>query len=75
MLGHFQRSADGRGTPLSYVSSTGNEIGLEVDRLHRSFMADRCRDQCAGGLTEQVLAASAEFLAPIGAAAPPRKAR
>jgi acyl-CoA synthetase (NDP forming) len=29
MLGHFQRAADGRGTPLSYVISTGNEIGLE----------------------------------------------
>jgi len=29
MLGHFQRAADARGTPLSYVISTGNEIGLE----------------------------------------------
>jgi acetate---CoA ligase (ADP-forming) len=29
MLGHFQRAADGRGTPMSYVISTGNEIGLE----------------------------------------------
>jgi acetate---CoA ligase (ADP-forming) len=29
MLGHFQRAADGRGVPLSYVISTGNEIGLE----------------------------------------------
>jgi acetate---CoA ligase (ADP-forming) len=29
MLGHFQRAADGRGTPLTYVISTGNEIGLE----------------------------------------------
>ena len=35
MLGHFQRAADGRGVPLSYVISTGNEIGLEFDRLHR----------------------------------------
>src|SRR5690606_6081209 len=26
MLGHFQRAADGRGAPLSYVISTGNEI-------------------------------------------------
>jgi acyl-CoA synthetase (NDP forming) len=29
MLGHFQRAADGRGLPLTYVISTGNEIGLE----------------------------------------------
>ena len=29
MLGHFQRAADGRGLPMSYVISTGNEIGLE----------------------------------------------
>ncbi len=29
MLGHFQRAADGRGMPLTYVISTGNEIGLE----------------------------------------------
>jgi acyl-CoA synthetase (NDP forming) len=29
MLGHFQRAADGRKLPLSYVISTGNEIGLE----------------------------------------------
>ena len=29
MLGHFQRAADGRGVPLSYVISTGNEIGLK----------------------------------------------
>jgi acetate---CoA ligase (ADP-forming) len=29
LLGHFQRAADGRGIPLSYVISTGNEAGLE----------------------------------------------
>jgi len=29
MLGHFQRAADGCGAPVSYVISTGNEIGLE----------------------------------------------
>ena len=35
MLGHFQRAADGRGVPMSYVISTGNEIGLEsACRLH-----------------------------------------
>jgi acyl-CoA synthetase (NDP forming) len=30
LLGHFQRAADGRGVPLSYVVSTGNEAGLET---------------------------------------------
>ena len=30
MLGHFQRASEGRGIPLSYVVSTGNEIGLEL---------------------------------------------
>jgi acyl-CoA synthetase (NDP forming) len=29
LLGHFQRAADGRGLPLAYVISTGNEAGLE----------------------------------------------
>jgi acyl-CoA synthetase (NDP forming) len=29
LLGHFQRASDGRGIPLSYVISTGNEAGLE----------------------------------------------
>ena len=30
LLGHFQRAIDGRGVPLSYVISTGNEAGLET---------------------------------------------
>jgi acyl-CoA synthetase (NDP forming) len=30
LLGHFQRATDGRGVPLSYVISTGNEAGLET---------------------------------------------
>jgi acyl-CoA synthetase (NDP forming) len=30
LLGHFQRAGDGRGIPLSYVISTGNEAGLET---------------------------------------------
>jgi acetate---CoA ligase (ADP-forming) len=30
LLGHFQRACDGRGTPVSYVISTGNESGLET---------------------------------------------
>ena len=35
LLGHFQRASDGRGLPLSYVISTGNEAGLETHRLPR----------------------------------------
>ena len=39
LLGHFQRATDGRGIPLSYVVSTGNEAGLEsTDFLE--FLAD-----------------------------------
>jgi acetate---CoA ligase (ADP-forming) len=30
LLGHFQRACDGRGIPVSYVISTGNESGLET---------------------------------------------
>ena len=30
LLGHFQRAAEGRGIPLSYIISTGNEAGLET---------------------------------------------
>jgi len=30
LLGHFQRACDGRGIPVSYVISTGNEAGLET---------------------------------------------
>ena len=30
LLGHFQRACDGRGVPVSYVISTGNECGLET---------------------------------------------
>jgi acyl-CoA synthetase (NDP forming) len=39
LLGHFQRATDGRGIPLSYVISTGNEAGLEtIDFLE--FLVD-----------------------------------
>jgi acyl-CoA synthetase (NDP forming) len=30
LLGHFQRACEGRGVPLSYVISTGNEVGLDT---------------------------------------------
>ncbi|MEA3025664.1 MAG: hypothetical protein QOF91_949 [Alphaproteobacteria bacterium] len=41
MLGHFQRAADGRGVPLSYVISTGNEIGLESTDFIEYLADDR----------------------------------
>jgi acyl-CoA synthetase (NDP forming) len=41
MLGHFQRAADGRGLPLSYVISTGNEIGLESTDFIEFLVGDR----------------------------------
>ena len=40
LLGHFQRAADGRGLPLSYVISTGNEIGLELTDFVEYLAAD-----------------------------------
>ena len=39
LLGHYQRAVDARGTPLSYVISTGNEIGLELTDFVE-FLAD-----------------------------------
>ena len=39
LLGHFQRATDGRGIPLSYVISTGNEAGLETTDF-LEFLAD-----------------------------------
>src|SRR5262249_4542094 len=39
LLGHFQRAADGRGLPLTYVISTGNEAGLEGTDS-REFLTD-----------------------------------
>ena len=63
MLGHFQRAADGRGTPLSYVISTGNEIGLEST----DFIEFLAEDKATGVLvvyTEQVRRPG-EFLAAI----------
>jgi len=53
MLGHFQRAIDGRGLPLSYVVSTGNEAGLETTDFVE-FLAD---DPATGVLalyTEQI---------------------
>ncbi|HUD88255.1 MAG TPA: acetate--CoA ligase family protein [Xanthobacteraceae bacterium] len=63
MLGHFQRAADGRGTPLSYVISTGNEIGLgSTDFIE--FLADDRSTSVIVVYTEQVERPGA-FLAAI----------
>lgn len=41
LLGHFQRAADGRGLPLTYVISTGNEAGLEGTDFLEFLVDDR----------------------------------
>src|SRR6185295_14282190 len=63
MLGHFQRAADGRGTPLSYVISTGNEIGLESTDFIE-FLADDAATNVLVVYTEEVRRPR-EFLAAI----------
>jgi len=63
MLGHFQRAADGRGLPLSYVISTGNEIGLESTDFIE-FLADDSSTNVIVVYTEQVQRPR-EFLAAI----------
>ena len=63
MLGHFQRAADGRGMPLSYVISTGNEIGLESTDFIE-FLADDRATSVIVVYTEQVRRPR-EFLAAI----------
>src|SRR6185295_14905428 len=41
LLGHFQRAIDGRGVPISYVISTGNEAGLEGTDFLEFLIEDR----------------------------------
>jgi acetate---CoA ligase (ADP-forming) len=41
LVGHFQRATDGRGIPLSYVISTGNEAGLEGTDFLEFLVEDR----------------------------------
>ena len=41
LVGHFQRATDGRGIPLSYVISTGNEAGLEGTDFLEFLVQDR----------------------------------
>jgi acyl-CoA synthetase (NDP forming) len=61
LLGHFQRAVDGRGLPLSYVISTGNEAGLEGTDFVE-FLADDRSTRVIAIYCEQVRR-PAEFLA------------
>jgi acyl-CoA synthetase (NDP forming) len=63
LLGHFQRSADGRGVPLSYVISTGNEAGLETTDF-LEFLADDPSTRLIALYTEQIRRPQ-QFLAAI----------
>jgi acyl-CoA synthetase (NDP forming) len=61
LLGHFQRATDGRGLPLSYVISTGNEAGLETTDFVE-FLADDRSTRVIALYTEQIRRPQ-EFLA------------
>jgi acyl-CoA synthetase (NDP forming) len=61
LLGHFQRATDGRGLPLSYVISTGNEAGLETTDFVE-FLADDPATRVIALYTEQIRR-PADFLA------------
>src|SRR5262249_34751928 len=53
LLGHFQRAADGRGLPLTYVISTGNEAGLEATGF-LEFLADDRATRVIAIYSEQI---------------------
>src|SRR5215813_2440716 len=53
LLGHFQRAADGRGLPLTYVISTGNEAGLEATDF-LEFLADDRATRVIAIYSEQI---------------------
>jgi acyl-CoA synthetase (NDP forming) len=61
LLGHFQRATDGRGLPLSYVISTGNEAGLESTDFVE-FLADDPSTRVIALYSEQIRR-PAQFLA------------
>jgi acyl-CoA synthetase (NDP forming) len=63
LLGHFQRAADGRGLPLAYVISTGNEAGLESTDFVE-FLADDRSTRVIALYCEQIRRPQ-EFLAAI----------
>src|SRR5205807_343261 len=61
LIGHFQRAADGRGLPLTYGISSGNEAGLEnTDYLE--FLADDPATRVIAIYCEQIRR-PAQFLA------------
>jgi acyl-CoA synthetase (NDP forming) len=53
LLGHFQRACDGRGIPLSYVISTGNEAGLETTDF-LEFLVDDASTRVIAAYCEQI---------------------
>jgi acyl-CoA synthetase (NDP forming) len=61
LLGHFQRATDGRGIPLSYVISTGNEAGLESTDFLEFLVEDPATRVIA--LYTEHIRRPAEFLA------------
>jgi acyl-CoA synthetase (NDP forming) len=66
LIGHFQRAADGRGLPLAYGISSGNEAGLEnTDYLE--FLADDPATRVIVIYAEQIRR-PAQFLAACRAA-------
>jgi acetate---CoA ligase (ADP-forming) len=66
LLGHFQRACDGRGIPLSYVISTGNEAGLETTDF-LEFLVDDASTRVIAAYCEEIRRPQA-FLAAIGRA-------
>ena len=53
LLGHFQRAAEGRELPISYVISTGNEAGLESTDFIE-FLADDPATRVIALYSEQI---------------------
>ena len=53
LLGHFQRACDGRGIPLSYVISTGNEAGLETTDF-LEFLVDDASTRVIAAYCEEI---------------------
>jgi acetate---CoA ligase (ADP-forming) len=53
LLGHFQRACDGRGIPLSYVISTGNEAGLETTDF-LEFLIDDASTRVIAAYCEEI---------------------
>jgi acetate---CoA ligase (ADP-forming) len=53
LLGHFQRACEGRGIPLSYVISTGNEAGLETTDF-LEFLVDDTSTRVIAAYCEEI---------------------